>query len=133
MGTIELTCSLDNVLRRLEERKRADDDIATAKRRYESHKDDTIPVIDKYLSKLDPPVRKVCSAENCWIFTNKDQVDSNQDGVGGWLIFSEVLRVSYCLAVRGVRSDRSTEDLGNAAVATTSWCPLIAKPCCYFR
>ena len=105
MGTIELTCTLDNVLRRLEQRNRADDDIATAKRRYESHKDETIPVIDEYLLELDPPVRKVCPAENCCMSANDDQVDSNQDGDEGWVEFRDVLRVSYCLAIRGVRSD----------------------------
>ena len=59
MWTIELTCSLETALQRLGRRNRDDDDIAIAKRRYSSHRDETIPVIDNYLLELDPPVRKV--------------------------------------------------------------------------
>ena len=63
MGTIELECTQENSLRRLGQRNRADDDTAIAKRRYQSHVDETIPVIDNYLLERGPLCLKVSSAD----------------------------------------------------------------------
>lgn len=105
MGTVVLTCREDIALRRLEQRNRDDNDVATAKHRLQSHREETVPMIEDYLSEMDRPVRKVCSAEECCMFANNDQVDSNRDDEQGWVEFRNVLSVSYCPAVERIRSD----------------------------
>ncbi|KAG7008519.1 hypothetical protein G7Y79_00005g016600 [Physcia stellaris] len=76
MGTVVLPCQKDIALRRLEQRNRDDDDIAIAEHRLQSHLDETVPMIEDYLSKMDRPV--------C-------QVDSNGDAEQVWVEFQNVL------------------------------------------
>ena len=134
MGTVVLACRKDIALGRLEQRNRVDDDIAIAEHRLQSHLDETVPVIEDYLSEMDRPVCKVCSAEECCRFANNGQVDSDRDAEQGWVEFQKVLSVSYCLAVERIRSDLITGDLEIMAVATIDWRTMTVKRgCCCFR